>query len=157
MTERQKSGQATRAATLRKRALDKYLTTPFDSLGMENKRRRVFEEQNYCCNRCGISEWQGQPIRLEYEHKDGDSANNVRENVEGLCPNCHSLTDTYKGKNKRTNQKKYSDAEYYEAYTSQKSIRQALLSLGLAGKGSNYNRMRRVIRLYEGTERLLSE
>jgi hypothetical protein len=35
----------------------------------------------------------------ELEHKDGNSENNDPENLEWICPNCHSQTDTYKGKN----------------------------------------------------------
>ena len=87
--------------SIRATRLKKYLATPFDELGMENRRRRVFEEQDYRCNRCKINEWQGMPIILELEHKDGDNQNNTRENLEGLCPNCHSLTPTWRGRNKK--------------------------------------------------------
>lgn len=81
--------------------LNRYLNTPFDGLGMENRRRRVFEEQEYKCNRCGIDSWLGQKLSLELEHKDGNNKNNVRENLEALCPNCHSLTTTWRGRNKK--------------------------------------------------------
>jgi len=63
-------------------------------------RRKILEEQNNKCNRCGISEWMGQPISLELEHKDGVRTNNERSNLECLCPNCHSLTHTWRGKNR---------------------------------------------------------
>jgi thermostable 8-oxoguanine DNA glycosylase len=59
--------------------------TPFDKLGKEKKRQRVFSEQNFCCNSCKLSTWMNKPIPLELEHKDGDTTNNVRENLEGLC------------------------------------------------------------------------
>jgi hypothetical protein len=39
------------------------------------------------------------PINVELEHIDGNSSNNTLENCTLLCPNCHSLTDTYKWKN----------------------------------------------------------
>ena len=39
------------------------------------------------------------PVCLELHHEDGNSENNTIENVRLLCPNCHSLTDTYKSKN----------------------------------------------------------
>lgn len=52
------------------------------------------------CERCGLIEWQGQPIPLQLHHKDGDHYNNELENLELLCPNCHALTDTFAGKNK---------------------------------------------------------
>lgn len=38
-------------------------------------------------------------INVELEHKDGNSDNNTLENCILLCPNCHSLTPTYKNKN----------------------------------------------------------
>lgn len=37
---------------------------------------------------------------LEVEHIDGDSTNNKEYNLTLLCPNCHSLTKTYRGLNK---------------------------------------------------------
>lgn len=52
------------------------------------------------CNNCKLTDWLGKPIPLELEHTDGNSSNNLLENLELLCPNCHSLTDTYRGKNK---------------------------------------------------------
>ena len=54
----------------------------------------------YCCSICGISDWNGKPIVLELEHKDGNHKNNLIENLSLICPNCHSQTDTYKAKNK---------------------------------------------------------
>ena len=52
------------------------------------------------CYNCGISEWQGRQLSLELEHKNGNRKDNRIENLELLCPNCHSLTETYRGKNK---------------------------------------------------------
>ncbi len=63
-------------------------------------RRFLKEKYGYFCSSCGISEWNGKPIALEIEHRDGNSSNNLEENLCFLCPNCHSQTDTYKGKNK---------------------------------------------------------
>jgi len=50
------------------------------------------------CYRCGINEWFGKQLSLELEHKNGDRHDNRIENLEILCPNCHSLTSTYRGK-----------------------------------------------------------
>ena len=49
-------------------------------------------------------------IPLEIEHIDGNYLNNSENNLILLCPNCHSLTSTYKGANKngRKSRKKYS-------------------------------------------------
>jgi hypothetical protein len=52
------------------------------------------------CSVCGINEWNNKKINLDLEHKDGNSDNNKPENLCLICPNCHSQTDTYKGKNK---------------------------------------------------------
>jgi hypothetical protein len=51
------------------------------------------------CSECQLDEWMGKPIVLEMEHIDGDSYNNHESNLTLLCPNCHSQTPTYKGKN----------------------------------------------------------
>ncbi len=52
-----------------------------------------------------------QNIPLEVEHIDGNYKNNNEENLTLLCPNCHSLTATYKGANlskRRKSRKRYS-------------------------------------------------
>ena len=51
------------------------------------------------CERCQRFEWEGRPIPLEIHHVDGNRDNNGLDNLQILCPNCHALTDTYKGKN----------------------------------------------------------
>lgn len=49
----------------------------------------------YKCNCCGLGAWNGKFIRLHVEHKDGNNLNDRIENLELLCPNCHSQTSTY--------------------------------------------------------------
>jgi len=53
------------------------------------------------CYECGLKEWNGHPIPIELEHKNGDRYDNRLDNLSILCPNCHALTETYRGKNKR--------------------------------------------------------
>lgn len=54
------------------------------------------------CRMCGAPPtWQGYPLPLEVDHMDGDWRNNLPENLRLLCPNCHSATDTYRGRAKR--------------------------------------------------------
>ncbi|MBV7339743.1 HNH endonuclease [Chloroflexi bacterium TSY] len=53
------------------------------------------------CERCGNSTWLNAPIPLELHHKDGDRTNNLLRNIELLCPNCHALTDNYRGGKKK--------------------------------------------------------
>lgn len=55
--------------------------------------------KEYRCEKCGLSEWLGNPIPLHMHHKDGNHLNNKLENIELLCPNCHAMTDNYAGKN----------------------------------------------------------
>jgi len=62
--------------------------------------KRYLSEKKEGCWECGITEWNGKNIVLELEHIDGNSSNNLEENLSLLCPNCHSQTNTYKGKNK---------------------------------------------------------
>jgi hypothetical protein len=128
--------------------LDKYNATPFSELGVENRRRRVFEEQNNCCNKCGLSEWRGFKISLELEHKDGNSSNNSRENLEGLCPNCHSITDTWRGRNKpsKNGLNDISDEFLLQCLRETSNIRQGLLKAGLAAKGNNYARAKSLLK-----------
>jgi hypothetical protein len=53
------------------------------------------------CSGCGLSEWLGQPIPLELDHINGVNNDNQVENLRLLCPNCHALTATYRGKNQK--------------------------------------------------------
>ena len=52
------------------------------------------------CEICGITEWNELPISMQLDHIDGNSRNHRLNNLRMLCPNCHSQTDTYCGKNK---------------------------------------------------------
>lgn len=64
-------------------------------------KRRLINEGvlEYKCARCGITHWLNQPISLQLHHKNGINNDHRKENLEFLCPNCHSLTDNYCGKN----------------------------------------------------------
>ncbi len=53
------------------------------------------------CERCGLTEWRGCPLSLELHHVNGDGLDNRLENLLLLCPNCHSQTDTWGGRNSR--------------------------------------------------------
>lgn len=70
------------------------------------------EKYDCRCSQCGWNkrnQFTGN-IPLEIHHKDGDHTNNDENNLDLLCPNCHSLTETYKAANKgqgRKARKKY--------------------------------------------------
>lgn len=55
---------------------------------------------DYKCACCGIDSWLGKPFSLHLDHINGINDDHRIENLRFLCPNCHSQTDTYSGKNK---------------------------------------------------------
>jgi hypothetical protein len=60
-------------------------------------KNRLLQEglKNPRCERCGLREWQGEPISLELHHVNGDPRDNRLEVLELLCPNCHSQTENF--------------------------------------------------------------
>lgn len=84
--------------------------TPIEEVLVENSRfvnsnhlrKRILQEglKEARCEICGLSEWRGKPIRLEIHHINANHKDNRLENLMILCPNCHSLTDNYRGKAK---------------------------------------------------------
>jgi 5-methylcytosine-specific restriction endonuclease McrA len=84
------------------------------------RKRIILEKRGHKCESCGLSEWLEQKIPLELDHIDGNSDNNVEDNLRLLCPNCHALTETYKGANvgkdssrQKMRRKRYSDGKTY--------------------------------------------
>lgn len=60
------------------------------------------------CAECGLGrEWCSKPLSLQVDHKNGIARDHRLENLRYLCPNCHSQTETFTGKNfgKRTGKK----------------------------------------------------
>ena len=95
---------ALKGAITKKTNLQKFLMESAweDIVKVHQKRifRRVMaKDQEGRCISCNQYEWMGFPIPLEVHHKDGNNKNDARDNVELICPNCHTFTTTYKGKN----------------------------------------------------------
>lgn len=113
----------------------------------EMVKQRIVKDNllEYRCIKCGVDSWQGETIVLDLDHINGNNRDNRLENLRYLCPNCHSQTDTYKGRNKNNGKQKISDTDLLTAYSKCNNIRQALLEVGLAAKGGNYERMKRLI------------
>ncbi len=64
-------------------------------------KRYLHKKANYQCSKCGWKEIH--PITnkcpLEVNHIDGDAENCKEENLEVICPNCHSLTSNFRNLN----------------------------------------------------------
>ncbi len=81
-------------------------------------REYVMHDQNNKCAICGHPPlWEAKPIVFILDHVSGDSADNRRENLRLVCPNCDSQLDTYKAKNKgngrHSRRKRYADGKSY--------------------------------------------
>jgi hypothetical protein len=80
--------------------------------------------------------------------------NNEISNLQLLCPNCHSYTENWRGKNIETAQSKSIKKEYItddilvESLKTHASVRQALIAVGLTGAGGNYDRAYNLIHQY---------
>lgn len=100
------------------------------------------------CEICGNETWLGQKIKLEVHHKDGDHYNNTLNNLQLLCPNCHSMTENWRGGNNNKGKNPTPEAIFVEALKTTPTIRQALLKLHLTAYGANYIRARNLIIKY---------
>lgn len=127
--------------------LDKILSGNHSNYQTNNLRKRLFEagKKQKKCEKCGISEWLGETAPLELHHINGDSRDHRFENLKILCPNCHAQTDNYRKNQKNEGGQKVTSGELVKALKSKNNIRQALLSVGLEGKGGNYKRCKKLI------------
>ena len=105
------------------------------------------------CDICKLSEWQNKPLNLQIHHRDGNHNNNHIENLQLLCPNCHSQTKNYCGKNINTGRTKVTDEQLLEVLKIKDiTIRQALITVGLVPKGDNYKRIKQLKLMINGSE-----
>lgn len=134
------------AQTRKKESLEFFLKNPNLIYNSENLKKHLLEYGiPYKCNCCGISDWLAKPITLEIDHIDGFRNHNNPENLRFLCPNCHSQTSTWRGRNINTGKTKVTDEELLKVLKESKNIRQALMKVGLAPKGANYMKVRELL------------
>jgi Zn finger protein HypA/HybF involved in hydrogenase expression len=115
-------------------------TEKFETFSKSLRKSILIKERGNKCECCGLDSWIGEPISIHLDHKDGNNSNNQKENLRLLCPNCHSLTPTWRGRNIS---KKISKEEFQNALQKSINIHQALKSLGLNPAGGNYKTARK--------------
>ncbi len=71
----------------------------------ETLKTYLSEKFGYNCFECKESTWRGKILPLELDHINGDASDNFPNNIRLLCPNCHSITPTWKGRNKGNGRK----------------------------------------------------
>lgn len=85
-----------------KRPIEDYLSNNHSIQSNKLKKRLIsegiFKKE---CSNCHLSQWLDKDIPLELDHINGNHHDNSLDNIRLLCPNCHALTDTYRGKNKK--------------------------------------------------------
>ena len=114
-----------------------------------NALQAIIALRGHKCENCGSTEWLNNPIPLEVHHIDGKELNSELDNLILLCPNCHALTDKYRGRNINKQTQNVNETEFVDALKNSSSIRQALISLGLTPKGGNYIRANELIQKYQ--------
>jgi 5-methylcytosine-specific restriction endonuclease McrA len=70
------------------------------------RRALVESGRPYQCETCGnTGHWNNRVLVLEVDHKNGDRQNNLPENLEFACPNCHSQTRGFGGRKQKAKRK----------------------------------------------------
>lgn len=106
-------------------------------------KKHLLQEREHKCECCQQTEWLGQKIMLEVHHIDGNRANNTRENLMLLCPNCHSMTENWCGKNK--NARQITDEDIIAASKISKSICEICTRVGWSADANHYAKVKEVL------------
>ena len=80
----------------------------------KQSKKHLISIRGHQCENCKLSVWMDNQITLEVHHIDGNVKNNNYENLQLLCPNCHSFTENWKGrKSKCESKESYLKLIYY--------------------------------------------
>jgi hypothetical protein len=120
------------------------------SISRQHVKRRILEQKliEYRCLCCGIGpEWNGKPMPLLLDHINGINNDHRLDNLRFVCSNCDTQLPTYKSRGRDNNKgkSKVSDEKILTAYNNSANIRQTLIEVGLAPKGENYTRVKKLI------------
>jgi 5-methylcytosine-specific restriction endonuclease McrA len=101
-TSHWRRGAKPHAAHKPKRSLKDVLVIDSDYLDTTTLKRRLVQDGAllYQCVICGLREWCGSELVLHLDHINGVGNDNRITNLRLLCPNCHSQTASYCGRNK---------------------------------------------------------
>lgn len=117
--------------------------------GKGKHRKLLILERGNTCQMCNLSSWQNKPIVLELDHINGDRRDNDINNLRLLCPNCHSTTENWRGRNINSGKVKVSDEALLDSLHRNKNIYKSLIDVGLTPKGGNYLRCRKLLEKYQ--------
>lgn len=104
-----------------------------------------FKIKDRCCENCKLDVWLNGQIPLELHHIDGNHYNNKLGNIQILCPNCHSLTSTYRGRGKKI---EFTSNELEEAVKECETINQIVVKFKLLSNASSYRKIRHYLKKY---------
>lgn len=92
-------------ATKNTKSLDEILIINSDYTAIASLKKRLIRDGllKNKCNICTIHTWQDKPLVLQLDHINGINNDHRLENLRLICPNCHSQTETFSGKNTKRN------------------------------------------------------
>jgi len=100
------------------------------------------------CEICGINKWLGNPLTISVHHIDGDRRNNEVNNLQLLCPNCHSQTDNFSGRNKiKVKLNELDNEVIINTIKTSSSIREVLIKLNVAITSKSYEKIKKIIQV----------
>lgn len=117
--------------------------TDFGTHNWQSIKEKLFQEREYKCEKCGIRDWNNQPLVLQVHHIDGNHNNNIRKNLQILCPNCHSQTENWVNRKQKVG---ISDEQFLEVLKNTANICQACRVLGITPNQNNYKRARKLLK-----------